>query len=559
MTNNNQKQMVPHGIDADKVFPVLTEEQIARIAAYGKLRLIKKGEILLNFNEQNLRSFIIKKGQIEVLQNEGTREKLFVVIQAKQFTGELSLIAGRRAFVKLRVSEPGEVLEVSRENILKLIQTDPELSEIFLRAYILRRIAIISSHVSDVIFIGSRHSSDTLRIKEFFTRNGYPYSYVDVENDQAIQELLEHFRIDVANVPVIICRGETVLRNPSNQQLATCLGFNEAIETDHIYDVIVIGAGPSGLSAAVYSASEGLDVLVLEADVPGGQAGSSSKIENYLGFPNGISGQDLTERAFTQAQKFGAHIMIAVKAKSLNCTHQPYIIETDNHQKIKTKSIVIAAGAQYRKPSFENLTKFEGMGIYYGATFVEAQLCENEEIIVVGGGNSAGQAAVFLSTYAKQVHILVRSDQLAQSMSRYLIRRIEENKKIVVHVNSEIIALEGQNQLEKVQWRNNVSGIIESHNIRHVFVMTGAVPNTVWLKNCMVLDKQGFIKTGPQLSSEDLVLSQWSLSRSPYFLETSLPGVFAVGDIRSGNIKRVASAVGEGSSTVFFVHQILQE
>ncbi len=558
MNNTNESKTIP-GMQPDKVFPLLTEAQIARIATCGKMRLIKKGEILLNVGEPILRSFIVKQGEIEVLQILGKTEKLFAVCRANQFTGELGLLSGRHAFVKLKVSEPGEVIEINRENLLKLIQADAELSEIFMRAYILRRVAIITQNVSDVVFIGSRHSSDTLRIKEFLTRNDYPYCYVDIENDQAVQELLEHFRIDISNVPIVICRSEIVLRNPSNQQLANCLGFNEAIEVNRSYDVVVIGAGPSGLSAAVYSASEGLDVLVVEENAPGGQAGSSSKIENYLGFPNGISGQELAGRAFTQAQKFGAQIMIAAKAKSLNCERKPYIIQTDNSQKIQTKTIILATGAQYRKLSLENLSKFEGVGIYYGATFVEAQVCEGAEIIVVGGGNSAGQAAVFLTNYVKHVHMLVRSTELAKSMSHYLIRRIEESKKITVHMNTEITALEGHNQLEKVQWRNNLSGKTELHNIRHVFVMAGAIPNTAWLKDCIVLDKQGFIKTGPELSVEDLTVSRWPLHRSPYFLETSLPGVFATGDVRSGNIKRVASAVGEGSSTVFFVHQVLQE
>ncbi len=554
MTDNNQV----YGMQSDKMFPILTEEQIARITRYGKVHPIKKGEILLNVGDHILRFFIVKQGEIQALQILGNTEKLFAVCRANQFTGELGLILGRHAFVKLRVSESGEVIEVNRENLLKLIQTDAELSEIFMRAYILRRVSLIAHQVSDVVFVGSRHSSDTLRIKEFLTRNGHPYCYVDVENDQAVGELLEHFRIDVSSIPVVICRGETVLYNPANQQLASCLGFNETIDTGRIYDVVVIGAGPSGLSAAVYSASEGLDVLILEENAPGGQAGSSSKIENYLGFPNGISGQELAGRALTQAQKFGAQIMIAEKAKSFSCERKPYVIQTDN-QKIQTKTIVIATGAQYRKLSLNNLSKFEGVGIYYGATFVEAQLCEGGEIIVVGGGNSAGQAAVFLSNYAEHVHILVRSNELAQSMSNYLIRRIEDNKKITAHMNTEIVKLEGNDRLDKVQWRNNLSGEIETHNIGHVFVMTGASPNADWLKDCIVLDKQGFIKTGPELSREDLTGSQWSLDRSPYFLETSLPGVFATGDVRSKNIKRVAAAVGEGSSTVFFVHQVLQE
>jgi thioredoxin reductase (NADPH) len=556
MTEINQT--IP-GMIPDKIFPTLTEEQIARIIPYGKVRPVQKNEILVNVGEPIRQIFIVKQGEIQALHVIGNTEKLFAVYRDKQFTGELSLLSGRHAFVKLTVSEPGEVIEVNRENLIKLIQTDAELSETFMRAYILRRVFLIANHVSDVVIVGSKHSSDTLRLKEFLARNGYPYCYVDVEDDHAVQELLEHFQVDISNIPVVICRGESVLFNPSNQELARCLGFNEAIETTHIYDVVVIGAGPSGLSTAVYSASEGLDVLVLEENAPGGQAGSSSRIENYLGFPNGISGQELAGRAFTQAQKFGAQIMMAEKVKSVNCKRKPYIIGTDGDREIQTKTIVIASGAKYRKLSINNLSKFEGVGIYYGATFIEAQICEGEEVIVVGGGNSAGQGAVFLSQSAKHVHMLVRSDELEKSMSNYLVRRIEESKKITVHMNTEIIKLEGVERLQTVHWRDNHSQEIEKHDIGHVFVMTGAAPNTDWLKKCIVLDEQGFIKTGPELSFDDLMLSQWPLDRSPYFFETSLPGVFAAGDVRSGNIKRVASAVGEGSSAVFFVHQVLQE
>ena len=324
-------------------------------------------------------------------------------------------------------------------------------------------------------------------------------------------------------------------------------------------DLVVIGAGPSGLAAAVYGASEGLDVLVLEASSPGGQAGSSSRIENYLGFPTGISGQDLAGRAYIQAQKFGAEMLIA-GTNRLVCERKPYIIEVGSGARISARTVVIATGVQYRKLPLENLSRFEGAGIYYSATFVEAQLCgKEEEVIVVGGGNSAGQAAVFLAQTTKRVHMLVRSSSLAASMSRYLIRRIEESPKIVVRPHAEIVALEGVNHLESVRWQNNQTGQIEEHKIRHIFIMTGADPNTGWLEGCVILDSKGFIKTGPDLSPENLSTAGWPLSRQPYLLETSLPGVFAVGDVRGGSIKRVASAVGEGSVAVSLIHKVLQE
>jgi thioredoxin reductase (NADPH) len=351
-----------------------------------------------------------------------------------------------------------------------------------------------------------------------------------------------------------------VLRNPSNQQIAECLGFNETIDQIHVRDLVVIGAGPSGLAAAVYGASEGLDVMVLETSSPGGQAGSSSRIENYLGFPTGITGQDLAARAYLQAQKFGADILIA-KATRLICDRKPYVVELENGARISTRTIVIATGAQYRKLPLEHLSRFEGAGVYYGATFVESQLCGGEEVIVVGGGNSAGQAAVFLAQTAKHVYMLVRSTGLAASMSRYLIRRIENSPRITLQPQTEIVAIEGGegNHLNSIYWRNSQTGQTEKHEINHVFVMTGADPNTSWLDGCIALDSKGFIKTGPDLSPENLSAAGWPLTRQPYLLETSLPGVFAVGDVRGGSIKRVASAVGEGSIAISFVHKVLQE
>jgi thioredoxin reductase (NADPH) len=352
---------------------------------------------------------------------------------------------------------------------------------------------------------------------------------------------------------------DIVLRNPSNEQLAECLGFNDAIDQTQLRDVVIIGAGPAGLAAAVYGASEGLDVLVLESNAPGGQAGASSMIENYLGFPTGISGQDLAGRAYSQVHKFGAQVMIAKSAKRLSCDSKPFAIEITGGPPVPARSIIIATGAQYRRLSLENLEQFEGNGVYYGATFVESQLCGGEEVIVVGGGNSAGQAAVFLAQTARRVNLLVRSVGLSDTMSRYLIRRIEDSPSIVLLPQTEVIGLEGDDHLERVRWRNGKAGTVETHEIRHIFVMTGAVPNTGWLEGCVALDPRGFIKTGPDLSHDDLAEARWPLTRAPHLLETSLPGVFAVGDVRASNIKRVASAVGEGSIAISFVHQVLQE
>jgi len=543
----------------DQVFPMLTPEQIARLAVHGQVRHVQRGEVLMEAGEQTPRFFVVTAGHIVIVRPSGVTEALVAVLQPGQFTGELTMLSGRRGIVRIRAGESGTVIEVERDHVLALVHTDGELSDILLRAFLLRRVEMIAQGVGDVVLVGSRHSAGTLRIQAFLTRNGHPYSTIDLDRDAGVQELLDRFQVTVDDVPVVICRDEVVLRNPTNGQLADCLGFNAAIDQTQVHDLVIVGAGPAGLSAAVYSASEGLDVLVLETHAPGGQAGSSSKIENYLGFPTGVSGQELATRAYTQAQKFGAHLLIATSATRLVCDRKPYAIEIDQGARVLARTVIIATGAEYRRLALKNLAQFEGVGVYYGATFVEAQVCGGEEVIVVGGGNSAGQAAVFLAQTARRVHILIRSGGLAASMSRYLIQRIEETPAIVLRPHTEITALEGGDHLERVRWRDNQTGYSETHAIRHVFAMTGAVPNTRWLQGCVALDAHGFIKTGPDLSPEDVAAARWPLARGPHLLETSLPGVFAVGDVRGGNIKRVASAVGEGSIAVAFVHQVLHE
>jgi thioredoxin reductase (NADPH) len=545
--------------NVDQTFPKLTPVQIERVATHGHARRIEHGEVLGAVGKVTPNFFVVSSGTIEVVQpGDSGKTATVTVIGPGEFTGEVSMLSGRPSLVTLRVGEPGEVIEVAREDLLSLIQTDAELSEIFVRAFLLRRAGLVAGGLGDVVLVGSNHSSDTIRIKEFLTRNLHPYVFIDPDRDVGVQDLLDRFKFAIADLPVLICRGNAVLRNPTNRQIADCLGFNEAIDQVHVRDVVIVGAGPAGLAAAVYAASEGLDVLVVEANSPGGQAGSSSRIENYLGFPSGISGQELTARAYTQAQKFGAELMIAEGATRLDCTRKAYTIEIDNGPRVPARTVIIATGAEYRKLPLENISQFEGAGVYYGATFIESQLCEGEEVVVVGGGNSAGQAAVFLAQTASKVHVLIRSRGLAESMSRYLIRRIEESPAIVLRTCTELTALEGNGQLERVQWRKD-NEPHESHDIRHVFVMTGAAPSTKWLSGCLTLDPRGFIKTGPELSRDDLTAAKWPLSRQPHLLETSRPGVFAVGDVRAGNIKRVASAVGEGSIAVSFVHQALQE
>ena len=539
----------------ERMFPTLTREQIARVAACGRRRAVERDEVLVKAGQEHYPFFLVVDGQIEIISSSALRERVVTTQGPGQFTGEVNMLNGRRGLATIRVLEAGEVIEVPRETLLNLVQTDGELGEILMRAFILRRVELIARGFGDVVLLGSIYSPGTLRVKEFLSRNGHPYTYIDLDRDAGVQELLDRFRVDAADVPVVICRGQSVLRDPTNEEIADCLGFNQSIDETRIRDVVVIGAGPSGLAAAVYAASEGLDVLVLESNSPGGQAAASSRIENYLGFPTGISGQELAARAFTQAEKFGAELMVAKGAAHLACERRPYAVEIENGGRVPARTVVIATGAEYRTLPIENLTRFHGMGVYYGATPIESQLCKVEDVIVVGGGNSAGQAAVFLAQSVRRVIMLVRSEQLAESMSRYLIRRIETNPSIEVHTQSEVLALEGGTHLERVRWRDGENELMDK--VRHLFVMTGAVPATQRLEGCVALDANGFIKTGPDLSHDDL--ASWPLARSPHLLETGLPGVFAVGDVRAGNIKRVASAVGEGSIAIAFVHQVLHE
>lgn len=544
---------------APAAFPTLSAAQIARIAAHGVVRPIARGEVLIESGQTDVPFFVLRAGGIEVVRPSGLGDVLIAVLRPAQFTGDISMILGRPAQMRLSASEPGEVVQLTRDQMHALIQTDAEISEVLMGALIQRRAALVAEGIGDAVLIGSSHSAATLRIREFLTRNGHPFKYLDLDRDADVQDLLDRFHVDPAEVPVLICRGVAVLRRPSNQEIADCLGFNARIDRDHLRDLVIVGAGPAGLAAAVYAASEGLDALVIEASSPGGQAGASSKIENYLGFPTGISGQELAGRAYAQAQKFGAAVMIANGAAELVCERMPYGVRLNDGATIPARSVIIATGARYRKPALANLAQFEGAGVYYSATGMEdAQLGDDDEVAVVGGANSAGQAALFLGRTGRRIHMLVRSDGLSTTMSQYLVRRIEETPTIQVRTRTEIVALEGTEHLERVAWRDG-GGAVTSHDLRHVFLMTGAEPSTAWLKGRVALDAKGFIKTGPDLTAEDLAAARWPLERSPHLLETSRPSVFAVGDVRFGNVKRVASAVGEGSIAISLVHRVLAE
>lgn len=554
--------ILPSALDPNtQVFPTLTPAQIDRIRPLGRIRSVQNGEVLFEPSRETIPFYVVLSGELTILQASLDGERTIVAHGAGEFSGEISMISGQRSLVRGLVTQPGDFLELDNDSMRMLVARDAELSEILLRAFILRRLALIKQGYGNLVLMGSRHSAQTLQLREFLSRNAHPHTYVDLDTDASAQAILDRFNVKASEVPFIICNAGNVLRNPSVQGLAKCLGLNSTVDTKHIRDLVIVGAGPAGLASAVYAASEGLDVVMIETIAPGGQAGSSSKIENYLGFPTGVSGQELAARATTQAQKFGANMMIARTIVQLDCDKQPYRVILDGGEAMLTRAIVIATGAQYNKPNLPNLGNFEGDGIYYGATYIESQLCGDEEVIVVGGGNSAGQAAVFLSQTARKVHLLVRSGELSSTMSRYLIQRLVENPQIELHFRTEIVALEGEDRLHSVKWKDKRTGEVSTHPIQHVFIMTGASPRTEWLRGCLAMDDKGFIITGRDLELLDgnPESPRWPLERTPQMLETSLPSVFAVGDVRAGNVKRVASAVGEGAIAVHMVHKNLAE
>ncbi len=556
-----QRITMPKDLEARRaqMFPVLSGGELARVGAFGVETTFEDGEIVFEQGDRDVPFYVVLEGELEIVHPRGKLEEPITVHGAREFAGEVSLLADRPALVRGRARGRLRVIRVERARLRSLIQTDPDLSEVLMRAFILRRVGLLRAGQGDVVVIGSRDSAATLRLQEFLVRNGHPYGYVDVDRDPDVQTLLDEFHVDTADIPILICGDKRALRNPTDAEVAECLGFNVAFEPGIVHDVVICGAGPGGLAAAVYGASEGLDVLVVEAGAPGGQAASSSKIENYLGFPTGISGQALAARALNQAEKFGARLAVTRGALRIHCDEVPLRIELAGGESVRARTVIVATGAEYRKLDVSDLARFEGAGVYYAATYVEAQRCAEDEVVVVGGANSAGQAATFLAQASKKVHMLIRGPDLAESMSRYLIRRIEETPNIVLYRRTEIVALRGREHLESVTWRDEVSGEETTRGVRHVFSMAGASPNTEWLVDCVAMDAKGFIRTGFELTAEMLKAAHWPLARPPYLFETSRPHVFAVGDVRANSVKRVASAVGEGSVCIQLVHKVLSE
>lgn len=539
-----------------QTFPQLTPDQIERLKPFGTTEKLTKGTVVFERGDRTVDFFVVLSGSIEIYEHRHTGKYVFTTHRTHQFTGELDLFNDRQILVGGRMGEDGEVLRIKRADFRKMLSAEPALSEIIIRAFILRRVGLISHKQGSVTLICPQSSADTIRIERFLRRNGYPLHLLNDPTEQEHQNLVERYNLEPSDFPaVLIHLGERIVKNPSNFELAECLGLTEEPDYEKVYDAIIVGAGPAGLSAATYAASEGLSVLLIEQEAPGGQASTSSKIENYLGFPTGISGQALAGRAQVQAQKFGTKIVLPRQASGLKCHKDCYKIALCNGQQVSTKTIVIATGAKYRTLNIENARKFDNAGVYYAATAMEARLCSDKEIIVVGGGNSAGQAAVFLSNHAKHVHLLIRGESLAASMSDYLIERISSSSAITLHRHTEITDLLGNAHLEGVTWKNNQSLEEQTHPIRHVFLMIGAMPNTDWLDGHVMRDEKKFIITGPAASQGP----DWPKDRPAHMLETSMPGIYAAGDVRSGSIKRVASGVGEGSMTVSHIHQFLSE
>ncbi len=542
-----------------ETFPVLSTEQLKLAEPYGERCHIAVGEQLFSRGERHAHFFILLSGKIAVRVSKRGESVTIVEHCAGEFTGELDLFNSRQTLANGEMTEAGEVLRYTPENFRKLLVAEPEISEIITRAFIHRRRDLLYNNHSTAILLFDEKDANTLRIERFLRKNGYPIDMIQHAGDNGQEKYALH-QLNTADLPaVVLGEGQEILSNPCNYALAEALGLSEIIDHEGVYDVAIIGAGPSGLSAGVYGASEGLKTIMFETESPGGQASTSSKIENYLGFPTGLSGQNLAGRAQVQAQKFGATLAIPHRVVELDCERYPFVLHLDNSVRevppIECRSIVIATGAIYRTLNLPNVHQFDNAGVYYAATAMEGELCRNEEIIVVGGGNSAGQAAVFLSNRAKHVHILVRRDGLKATMSEYLVSRIESSPRITLHTHTEITALDGnERHLEAVELTNNQTGEKQKLDIRQVFLMIGAQPNTQWLNGCIATDDKGFLLTGKALENHP----GWLLQRDPALLETSQPGVFAAGDVRSGSIKRVASGVGEGSIAISMVHQFLE-
>jgi thioredoxin reductase (NADPH) len=538
-------------------FPKLDDRQIdaLELCPLTARKHYRDGEKLFETGDRDSKFFVIKSGAIEIIDESGETPKTIALLGRGEFTGEVGQLTGAPSPVTGVARGDCEVYEITQASLRQILNIHPELGDIILQAFIARREFLREpGNFTGLLVIGSRYSKDTFRIREFLAKNRVPFTWLDLETDPQVDQLLKRFGISEADTPVVAWGRKLLLRNPSNRELAEVLGLRRPLEHT-VYDLIVVGAGPAGLAAAVYGASEGLCTVVLERTAPGGQAGRSMRIENYLGFPTGITGGELAERAVVQAHKFGARLPVPTPVTALQFDNAYPVLQLDSGETITAKCLLIATGADYRLLGVDGCEQYEGRGVYYAATTVEAEMCRGSEVVVVGGGNSAGQAAVFLARQVRKVYLVVRGDNLYKDMSSYLARRIEETPNIEVLLNTEVRRMSGNSHLTAVELVNNRTGEARIVKTPALFSFIGAVPRTDWLPPEIERDAKQFIRTGPELVQSP----QWSARRQPFLLETSRPGVFAAGDARSGSVKRVASAVGEGAMAVLFVHEFLRQ
>jgi thioredoxin reductase (NADPH) len=524
-------------------FAGLSEEMLIRLRACSSEITCEAGRLLFRRGMRDVDMFVVLSGQLEIDDlDESGLELVIAILRRGQFTGELDLLDNRPALVTCRVKTRAKVLRVDRLALRRLMRSDAEIAEVVMQACIGRRFDLVRHASGGALLLGLEHSADTIRLQRFLTRNGFPFQILNPEKNADARSLIRSFELGANELPVVVLPDRTILRNPSNPRLADELELTDLRDFDNVYDVAIVGAGPAGLAAAVYAASEGLSTAVIEGTAPGGQAGTSSRIENYLGFPTGVSGQELSDRSQIQAQKFGARFMISRDVSAMTKESGQHALVLSDGETVRARAVVIATGARYQRLSVPDYDRFEYQGIHYAATAMEAGLCQQEEVAVVGAGNSAGQAALFLSRTADRVHLLVRGGDLNATMSDYLVQRIMASRTITLHLETEIVALSGDDRLREVTWFSKGTGEPETWSIGNVFVMIGARPRSEWLHDALLRDSKGFIVTGVEAGA-----------RSAF--GTSLDGVFAVGDVRSGSVKRVASAVGEGSGVISEVHR----
>jgi thioredoxin reductase (NADPH) len=539
--------------------PKLREDQIEILGRYGKTRMTEAGQVLFRAGDATGDFVVVLEGEVEVIDDFAGEARTMGVMRPGRFLGDLNMLTGQPIYLSAVVRVGGEVLAISRERLKELVTEEPDLSDIILKAFLARRAWGMKTGLG-LRIIGSRHSSDATRLRGFASRNRLPHVWIELEEDPDAEALLEGFGTDASETPVTIWQGKEVLKNPTNAELARTIGLKVDVPRKQTYDLVVVGAGPAGLGAAVYGASEGLSTLVLESTALGGQAGTSSRIENYLGFPAGLSGFELASRALVQADKFGTQTAVPQEAVSVDREGDQYRIGLSEAGEVEARSVIVATGARYRRLDVPGLERFEGVSIHYAATQAEAQPFEGEEVAVVGGGNSAGQAALFLAGRARRVYLFIRGEDLRKGMSRYLVQRVMDSEKIELLANTEARELVGEDRLEGVVVEDNRSGALRTLGTKALFVFIGAEANTGWLQGAVQLDQRGFVLTDGDSDRSALGEEAWrGLSREPYLLETSMPGVFATGDVRSGSIKRVASAVGEGAMAVRLVHRHLAD